>query len=539
MGACLSAPQADADGTAGAAAKATKGAEGQATTSGVGKGKHAASDVSLILGKPTADVKSLYEIRRILGQGQFGTTRLVVDKKSGEKLACKSISKRKLQTPEDIADVQREVQIMHHLEGHPNVVALRGAYEDKHHVHLVMELCSGGELFDRIVERGHYTERDAADLLRTIVKVVGHCHDMNVIHRDLKPENFLLVDKDADAALKATDFGLSVFFKDGQEFSDIVGSAYYVAPEVLRRKYTKEADIWSCGVILYILLCGMPPFYGDNEQQIFESVIRAPLDFNSDPWPKVSEPAKDIVRRMLVRDPRKRATAAEVLAHEWVREGGVAGDNVIEPEVLTRMRGFAAMNKLKKAALKIIALNLPQAEIEGLKSMFAAMDKDGSGTITVDEMREGLKSKGTLIPEEDLAALMENADLTGDGTIDYEEFLAATMNLGKLQKDEHLHKAFQHFDADGSGYITVEELEAALAQQDGDVAALAEQIKNILAEVDKDKDGRIDYEEFCVMMRGDGGAAAAADAAAAPAHARRGGFLTTPPVVESVDIVDN
>lgn len=504
MGACCSTPRttSDAEGKAAPGKAPAAGAEADNAGAGAGKNKNA-FETNLILGKPTDDVKSLFEIRRILGQGQFGTTRLVVDKKTGEKLACKSISKRKLTTPEDIADVQREVQIMHHLEGHPNVVALKGAFEDKHHVHLVMELCSGGELFDRILERGHYTERDAADLIRTIVKVVAHCHNMNVIHRDLKPENFLLVDKAADAQLKATDFGLSVFFKDGQEFSDIVGSAYYVAPEVLRRKYTKEADIWSCGVILYILLCGMPPFYGDNEQQIFESVIKAPLDFNSDPWPKISEPAKDVVRRMLVRDPRKRATAAEVLEHEWVREGGVAGDNVIEPEVLKRIRGFAAMNKLKKEALKVIALNLPQAEIEGLKEMFVAMDKDGSGTITVDEMREGLKVKGSRIPEEDLARIMEHADLTGDGAIDYEEFLAATMNLGKLQKDEHLYRAFQHFDADGSGYITVEELEAAL-QQDSNVADLAEHVKKILAEVDKDQDGKIDYEEFVSMMRGQG-----------------------------------
>lgn len=245
-----------------------------------------------ILGKPTADVRTLYDFGRILGKGQFGTTRLAIDKRTTEQLACKSISKRKLTSADDIADVQREVQIMHHLAGHPNVVQLKGAYEDKQHVHIVMELCSGGELFDRIVERGHYTERDAASLIRTIVRVVAHCHAMNVIHRDLKPENFLLADKSQEANIKATDFGLSVFFKDGQEFTDIVGSAYYVAPEVLRRRYSKEADIWSCGVMLYILLSGVPPFYGDNEQQIFEAVVKGPIDFESDPWPKVSKAAQ-------------------------------------------------------------------------------------------------------------------------------------------------------------------------------------------------------------------------------------------------------
>jgi calcium-dependent protein kinase len=207
------------------------------------------------------DVKSTYTIGKELGRGQFGVTSLCTHKATGERFACKTISKRKLSTKEDIEDVRREVQIMYHLSGQPGVVELKGAYEDKSSVHLVMELCAGGELFDRIIAKGHYTERAAASLLRTIVEIVHTCHAMGVIHRDLKPENFLLVSKDANAPLKATDFGLSVFFKEGEVFRDIVGSAYYIAPEVLKRSYGPEADIWSVGVIVYILLCGVPHFW--------------------------------------------------------------------------------------------------------------------------------------------------------------------------------------------------------------------------------------------------------------------------------------
>lgn len=464
--------------------------------------KHVVTDSTAILKKPTPDVRSLYDFGQVLGKGQFGTTRLVTDKRSGAKLACKTISKRKLTTPEDIGDVQREIQIMLHLAGHPNVVQLTGAYEDKQNIHLVMELCSGGELFDRIVERHHYTERDAAELIRTIVKVVHHCHQMAVIHRDLKPENFLLQDKSQAAAgsnLKATDFGLSVFFKDEEFFKDIVGSAYYVAPEVLRRKYSKEADIWSCGVILYILLCGVPPFYGDSEQQIFEQVIRGELDLSSDPWPKISQSAKDVVTKMLTRDVRRRATAAEVLQHDWIKENGVASDNVIEPEVLKRMRGFAAMNKLKKEALKVIAGYLPADEIEGLKELFQSLDADRSGFITVQEMRDGLRKKGSTIPAEDLEAVMASADIDGDGKIDYKEFLAATIHQSKMAQEENLYKAFKHFDSDGSGYITRDELAEGLKSH-GTPAEVVSHIDQILNEVDKDKDGRIDYEEFTAMM---------------------------------------
>jgi calcium-dependent protein kinase len=214
-----------------------------------------------VLGRPMEDVRSIYTIGRELGRGQFGVTSLCTHKATGERLACKTIAKRKLSTKEDVEDVRREVQIMYHLAGQPNVVELKGAYEDKQSVHLVMELCAGGELFDRIIAKGKYTERAAAALLRTIVQIVHTCHSLGVIHRDLKPENFLLLSKDERAPLKATDFGLSVFFKQGEVFKDIVGSAYYIAPEVLKRSYGPEADIWSVGVILYILLCGVPPFW--------------------------------------------------------------------------------------------------------------------------------------------------------------------------------------------------------------------------------------------------------------------------------------
>ncbi|CAH2072944.1 unnamed protein product [Thlaspi arvense] len=168
-----------------------------------------------VLGRPMEDVKASYSLGKELGRGQFGVTHLCTQKATGQQFACKTIAKRKLVNKEDIEDVRREVQIMHHLTGQLNIVELKGAYEDKHSVHLVMELCAGGELFDRIIAKGHYSERAAASLLRTIVQIVHTCHSMGVIHRDLKPENFLLLNKDENSPLKATDFGLSVFYKPG------------------------------------------------------------------------------------------------------------------------------------------------------------------------------------------------------------------------------------------------------------------------------------------------------------------------------------
>ncbi|CAN1226845.1 Calcium-dependent protein kinase 17 [Linum grandiflorum] len=456
-----------------------------------------------VLGRPMEDVKSIYSIGKELGRGQFGVTHLCTQKANGQQYACKTIAKRKLVNKEDLEDVRREVQIMHHLTGQPNIVELKGAYEDKHSVHLVMELCAGGELFDRIIAKGHYTERAAASLLRTIVEIVHTCHSMGVIHRDLKPENFLLLNKDESSPLKATDFGLSVFYKpgfgkSGEVFKDIVGSAYYIAPEVLKRKYGPEADIWSIGVMLYILLSGVPPFWAESEHGIFNAILRGQVDFQTDPWPAISPQAKDLVRKMLNSDPKQRVSASQVLNHPWIKEDGEAPDIPLDNAVLGRLKQFKAMNMFKKVALRVIAGCLSEEEIRGLKEMFKGMDTDNSGTITLEELKQGLAKQGTKLSEAEVKQLMEAADADGNGTIDYDEFITATMHLNRMDREEHLYTAFQHFDKDNSGFITTEELQQALR----DFGINDEnELKDILAEVDSDNDGRINYDEFVAMMR--------------------------------------
>ncbi|XP_043715986.1 calcium-dependent protein kinase 1-like isoform X2 [Telopea speciosissima] len=456
------------------------------------------SDIGRVLGRPMEDVRSTYIFDRELGRGQFGITYLVTHRETKEQYACKSIATRNLVSLDDIEGVRREVQIMHHLTGHCNIVELKGAYEDRRSVNLVMELCAGGELFDRIIAKGHYSEQAASALCRQIVTVVHNCHSMGVMHRDLKPENFLFLSTDEDSALKATDFGLSVFFKPGEVFNDLVGSAYYVAPEVLRRSYGAEADIWSAGVILYILLCGVPPFRGVNDRSTFSAILRGHVNFSSDPWPSISRSAKDLVKKMLWSDPKERLSAVEVLNHPWMREDGDASDRPIDIAVLTRMKQFRAMNELKKMALKVIAENLSEEKIMGLKEMFKSMDTDNNGTITFEELKVGISKLGTKLSESEVRQLMETADVDRNGTIDYTEFITATMHMNRMEKEDHLYTAFQYFDKDKNGYITLEELEQALKEYN---MVDENKLKEIIAEVDTDNDGRINYDEFVVMMR--------------------------------------
>ncbi|KAG6433408.1 hypothetical protein SASPL_105022 [Salvia splendens] len=405
-----------------------------------------------VLGRAMEDINKHYTIGEEVGRGEFGVTHLCTDKKTGEQFACKIIAKHKLESKEDMEDVRREVQIMYHLTGQENIVDLKGAYEDAHSVHLVMELCGGGELFDRIVTKGHYTEKEAATLMRTIVQIVHTCHMMGVIHRDLKPENFLMLNKDEDSPVKATDFGLSVFYKPGDELNDVVGSAYYIAPEVLKRSYGAEADVWSIGVMLYILLSGVPPFWAESEAEIFNAILEGHVDFSADPWPTISNGAKDLVN------------------HPWIKEEGEAPDTPLDNAVLSRLKQFRAMNKFKKVALRVIARCLSEEEIMGLKQMFKGMDTDNSGTITLEELKQGLSNSETKLTENELQQLMEAADADGNGTIDYEEFITATMHMNR-----HALKEF--------GMSTHKD------------------INEIVSEVDADNDGRVNYEEFVAMMK--------------------------------------
>ncbi|KAJ9165923.1 hypothetical protein P3X46_020736 [Hevea brasiliensis] len=456
------------------------------------------SNIGPILGKPYVDMKSLYFFDKELGRGQFGITYLCREKTTDLKYACKSISRRKLVNNEDVENVRREILILQHLTGQPNIVEFKGAYEDRQNVHLVMELCSGGELFDRITAKGSYSEVEAATIMRQIVNVVHACHFMGVMHRDLKPENFLLVNKEEHSPLKATDFGLSVFIEQEKVYRDIVGSAYYVAPEVLNRNYGKEIDVWSAGIILYILLSGVPPFWAENEKGIFEAISKYQLDLQSKPWPEISSSAKDLIRKMLAKDPRKRITAAQALEHPWLKEEGEASARPIDSAVLKRLKQFRAMNKMKKLALKVIAENLSSEEIKGLKQMFHNMDTDGSGTITYEELKVGLARLGSKLTEAEIKQLMDAADVDNSGTIDYVEFITATMHRHKLEREDHLFEAFEYFDKDKSGFITRDELRQAMAQYGmGDDATIDE----IIEDVDTNKDGRINYEEFAAMMR--------------------------------------
>ncbi|XP_065858156.1 calcium-dependent protein kinase 26 isoform X1 [Euphorbia lathyris] len=269
-----------------------------------------------------SNLKDRYVLGDQLGWGRFGVIRACSDRFTAEVLACKSIAKDRLVTPDDVRSVKLEIEIMTRLSGHPNVVNLKAVYEEDNYVHLLMELCAGGELFHRLEKHGRFSEHNARVIFRHLMQVVQYCHDNGIVHRDLKPENILLATKSLSSPIKLADFGLATYISPGHNLRGTVGSPFYIAPEVLSGEYNQAADVWSTGVILYILLSGMPPFWGKTKSRIFDAVRAADLRFPPDPWDQISQPAKNLITGMLCVDPWKRLTAKQVLAHSWMEDFG-------------------------------------------------------------------------------------------------------------------------------------------------------------------------------------------------------------------------
>ncbi|KAL0928226.1 hypothetical protein M5K25_000098 [Dendrobium thyrsiflorum] len=448
------------------------------------------------------DFDSRYAIGKLLGHGQFGYTFVATDRANGDRVAVKRIEKAKMVLPIAVEDVKREVKILQALKGHENVVHFYNAFEDDNYVYIVMELCEGGELLDRILGKkdSRYTEKDAAVVVRQMLKVAAECHLHGLVHRDMKPENFLFKSTKDDSPLKATDFGLSDFIKPGKRFHDIVGSAYYVAPEVLKRKSGPESDVWSIGVITYILLCGRRPFWDKTEDGIFREVLKNKPDFKKKPWPSISTSAKDFVQKLLVKDPRTRLTAAQALSHPWVREGGDAKEIPLDISVLFNMRQFVKYSRLKQFALRALASTLNEDELADLRDQFDAIDVDKNGAISLEEMRQALaKDLPWRMKDSRALEILQAIDSNTDGLVDFSEFVAAALHVHQLEEhdserwDSRSRAAFDKFDVDRDGYITPEELRMH--------TGLKGSIDPLLEEADIDKDGKISLSEFRRLLR--------------------------------------
>ncbi|XP_037551798.1 calcium/calmodulin-dependent protein kinase type 1D [Nematolebias whitei] len=272
--------------------------------------------------KQIDDIKKIFHLKELLGTGAFSEVVLAQEKQSARMFAVKCIPKKALKGKE--SSIENEIAVLRKIK-HENIVALEDIYESPDHLYLVMQLVSGGELFDRIVEKGFYTEKDASTLIRQVLDAVNYLHKMGIVHRDLKPENLLYFNPQDESKIMISDFGLSKMEGSGDVMSTACGTPGYVAPEVLAQKpYSKAVDCWSIGVIAYILLCGYPPFYDENDSKLFEQILKADYEFDAPYWDDISDSAKDFISCLMEKDPTKRFTCEQALRHPWI-----AGDTAL------------------------------------------------------------------------------------------------------------------------------------------------------------------------------------------------------------------
>jgi len=307
-------------------------------------------------------IEDHYIIGTSLGSGSFGDVKICTEKATGKDWAVKIITKKGNSVDEKRMEIiQVEIDILK-VVNHDNVVKLKDIFETDTHFYIIMEVISGGELFDKIVELTHYSEKEAARLTAQILRGIAHLHEKRIIHRDLKPENLLLSSKSLDAVIKITDFGLSkIFQEDEQELGyNAVGTPGYIAPEVLNlldtgEPYSREIDLWAVGVILYILLCGFPPFHGEDEEEVYDKITAGDWVFLSPYWDPVSKEAKDLIEKLLNLDPRARLTASQALAHPWIAHYETNSEAHLN-EAIVQLKKFNAKRKFRGAILAVKAL---------------------------------------------------------------------------------------------------------------------------------------------------------------------------------------
>ena len=454
------------------------------------------------------DLYSNYELCNYIGKGGFGRVYKVRHKLSNQYRAMKIIQCKSTSENHSIA-INKEINILKNLD-HPNIIKVYEFYSSEKYVYIINELCTGGELFDKIVDVKHFSESAACNIMRQLLSAVAYCHENGVIHRDLKPENILIEsseEKDKEFfQIKVIDFGTCEILKK-KKLTEQIGTSFYIAPEVLKNGYNEKCDLWSCGVILYILLCGSPPFYGKNEKEIFRKILDGNFTFRHKIWNKISTEAKNLVLKLLQVNPAKRLSAQEALEDVWFKKN--FNINSLENSssfkyFLKNITEFCAEQKLQQATLAFLVHNFaPKDELDELKKIFFAFDKNGDGKLSKEEFVKGLSNNNTslnsiLKRDSSIKDLLKNIDSDNNGYISFEEFLIASINKEKILTEKNLKMAFDVFDRDKSGGICQNELKYILGEYN--VNAKEHLWQKMIQQIDLNQDGQISYEEFHKMM---------------------------------------
>jgi calcium-dependent protein kinase len=347
--------------------------------------------------------------------------------------------------------VLNEINILGALD-HPNIVKIYEFYieEENRKCYIVMENLLGGELFTRIVNEKHISEANAVNIMRQLLTGVAFCHSRKIMHMDLKPENILFTDQTADSPIKITDFGSAKAFSKNQKNNEIAGTVKYMAPEVIQKNYNQRCDVWSCGVIMFILLCGRPPFTGKTKDDTVSNIIKGNFEFSDPIWASISEDARNLIRKMLVVYPDDRISAYAALKHSWFLGAHKPKeiDNAIAMETLTHLKQFAAKNMLQKAIFIYIShKSIADKEKNEIIKVFQSLDVNNSGRLSYKELAIGYqKHFGHAISKKEIEKIMNNIDLDKDEFISFSEFATYAVNANLTKYETMMQDAFNSID---------------------------------------------------------------------------------------------
>ena len=440
-----------------------------------------------------------------LGSGSFATVYLVKHNTTGSVRAMKEIKKISNEGEEDNElEIINEINILMKMD-HPNIVKIFGFYITSHYYYLITEYCEGGSLFDLIINNnGPFPEIQASYIMHQIFSVVNYCHKMKIIHRDLKPENILINKNENNfVQIKVCDFGTSLMFNRGEVQDELVGSIYYIAPEVLKKKYNSKCDLWSCGVIMYILLTGVPPFGGSNNRIIVEKILKH--DYDKTLLNKRCKACKELISLLLERNISKRIRADEALKHKWFqiyksKEIRVEVDPKVIENCIINLKKYKKSSEIQEVALLYLVHNNPDLkEVDDACKIFGLIDKNGNGKINKEELFNGLSDiyQSDKL-QQDVDEIFKNLDVNNDLYLETEEFVRAAIDKSIFLTEKSLKFAFNFFDKTNKGEITVNDLINILSGDDVSKEEM-ERVREMVGKISPDE--KIRFEEFCEIMK--------------------------------------